>query len=239
LPGRFRGLAARGAVGVASGAGPAFRPGAVAADGRGAVSFLIASQILLWILVLGLILVVFALARQIGVLHERIAPVGALTPRGGPEIGEPSPRIMAALLDGGHMAMGDPLAPGGMRLLLFVSSDCPVCKRLIPLAKSVAKAEHLDLILVGDEQPAELRAMIARFDLEAFPFINGPELGMAYQVGKLPYAVLLDDTGVIAAKGLVNTREHLESLVVAKTTGFGSIQSYLSARASKSKAETV
>ena len=201
------------------------------------MSFLIASQILLWLLVVGLILVVFALARQIGVLHERIAPVGALTPRGGPEVGDASPRMTLATLDGASVTVGEPLASGRMQLLLFISSDCPVCKRLIPLAKSVAKAEHLDLVFVGDDEAAAQRALIARFGLEAYPFVNGPGLGMAYQVGKLPYAVLLDDAGLIASKGLVNTREHLESLVIAKLTGFGSIQSYLGAQTSK--AETV
>jgi methylamine dehydrogenase accessory protein MauD len=38
---------------------------------------------------------------------------------------------------------------------------------------------------------------------------------LAYQVGKLPYAVLIDASGVIRAKGLVNTREHVESLFEA------------------------
>jgi len=52
---------------------------------------------------------------------------------------------------------------------------------------------------------------------------------MAFQVGKLPYAVLIDASGVIRAKGLVNSREHLESLIVAEETGFGTIQAYLAA----------
>ena len=37
------------------------------------------SQIVLWIVVVILAATVLALARQIGVLHERIAPMGALT----------------------------------------------------------------------------------------------------------------------------------------------------------------
>jgi len=41
------------------------------------------SQVMLWVLVSALSLVVLALARQIGVLHARIAPAGALCwPRG-------------------------------------------------------------------------------------------------------------------------------------------------------------
>ncbi len=200
------------------------------------MSLLIVSNVLLWLVLVGLVLVIIALARQIGVLHERIAPVGALTPRGGPEVGDPSPRMTLATLAGETLVVGEPLAPGRMRLLLFVSSDCPVCKRIIPLARSVATAERLDLVFVGDAEERELRGLIARYGLEGYPFVNGSALGMAYQVGKLPYAVLLDDAGVIAAKGLVNTREHLESLVIAKLTGFGSIQSYLGAQTTKAGA---
>jgi hypothetical protein len=42
--------------------------------------------------------------------------------------------------------------------------------------------------------------------------------------------VLIDEAGVVRAKGLVNSREHLESLLVAKETGYASIQQYLDAR---------
>jgi methylamine dehydrogenase accessory protein MauD len=53
------------------------------------------------------------------------------------------------------------------------------------------------------------------------------ELGMAYKVGKLPFAVLIDETGRVRAKGLINSREQLESLFTAKDLGVESIQEYL------------
>ena len=40
---------------------------------------LIISNFLLWGVVLCLVLVILALSRQIGVLYERVAPMGALT----------------------------------------------------------------------------------------------------------------------------------------------------------------
>lgn len=192
------------------------------------MSLLIVSQVLLWVLVLGLLVVVLALARQIGLLHERIAPVGALAIAGGPDVGQPAPAMTFHTLEGSGLRLTSPSEAG--RMVLFVSSDCPVCRRLIPLAKSVAKAERLDLVFAGDAPAADLRSLVGRYGLEAYPFVNSRDLGMAFQVAKLPYAVLLDETGRIAAKGLVNTREHLESLVTAKAVGFASIQSYLSAR---------
>ena len=38
---------------------------------------LLVSNVLLWIVVLALGLMVFGLIRQVGVLHERVAPMGA------------------------------------------------------------------------------------------------------------------------------------------------------------------
>jgi methylamine dehydrogenase accessory protein MauD len=194
------------------------------------MSLIIASEVLLWLVVIGLAFAVFALARQIGVLHERIAPVGALAVQDGPAVGDPAPRLRLATLDGAPFAPDEPLAAGGMRLILFISADCPVCKRLIPLALSTAKAEGFDLVFAGDAPEGEQRALVARYGLGGHPFVNSRELGMAFQVAKLPFAVLIDEAGRVAAKGLVNTREHLESLVTAKATGFQSIQAYLAAR---------
>ncbi len=48
---------------------------------------LAASNVLLWVAVVVLAGVVFALTRQIGVLHERVAPAGALMLGQGPKVG--------------------------------------------------------------------------------------------------------------------------------------------------------
>ena len=45
------------------------------------LTVLIVSQILSWIVILGLGLALLALARQVGVLHVRLAPAGALLTR--------------------------------------------------------------------------------------------------------------------------------------------------------------
>ena len=44
------------------------------------------------------------------------------------------------------------------------------------------------------------------------------------------YAVLLDDQGVVLARGIINSREHLESLFEAKKLGVASLQEYLEDR---------
>ena len=48
---------------------------------------LVVSNILLWVALLVLGFLVMALTRQIGLLHERLAPMGALAQERGPEVG--------------------------------------------------------------------------------------------------------------------------------------------------------
>jgi methylamine dehydrogenase accessory protein MauD len=54
---------------------------------------------------------------------------------------------------------------------------------------------------------------------------------VTYQVSRLPYAVLIDGDGTLRARGLINSREHLESLFEAKRLGVASLQEYLEERA--------
>ncbi|MBT2187283.1 methylamine utilization protein MauD [Sphingobium nicotianae] len=188
---------------------------------------LIVSQILSWVVILILGTALLALARQVGVLHMRVAPAGALTTAGGPEVGERADAIAAATLDGRTTFVGGEAHGTKLRLLMFVSAACPLCKALIPMAKSFAHDERIALSFVGDDDPAVQREMIAKQGLERYTFINGPEVGQAYGVGKLPYAVLLDEHGAVLSKGLVNSREHLESLVIAHEMGLRSVQDYI------------
>jgi methylamine dehydrogenase accessory protein MauD len=184
-------------------------------------------------LVVSLVLavLVFGLARQVGILHERVAPMGAMTSDHGPSVGELAPVLSVTTLSGLPLELGGPAASDRRRLLLFVAPDCPVCKKLLPIAGSFTNSEQLDVILVGDGEPAAQRALLEQLGLAHLTFVNSSRVGLAYQVGKLPYAILLDGDGVIRAKGLVNNREHLESLIVAEELGFGSIQAYLAAKA--------
>lgn len=188
---------------------------------------LLVSQVLSWTLILGLTVALLALARQVGVLHMRVAPAGALSSDRGPAVGDAAPHLHLTAMDGTEVEIGGTLKGAAMRLLMFVSAECPLCKNLIPAAKSFAKAERVELVFVGDDDPAVQRRLIAAQGLESYAFLNGPEAGRAFHVDKLPHAVLMDAAGTVLSKGLVNSREHLESLIIAHEMGLRSVQDYI------------
>ena len=183
--------------------------------------------IVLAVIVLALVVAVFALARQVGILYERIAPMGALMLDAGPKVGDQAPAFSLPTLDGRTVDIGKAAATS--TLLFFLSPTCPVCKKLLPILKSAGAAEKdwLDVVLASDGESTQHLAYYRDQKLSQFPYVLSADLGMTYKVSRLPYAVLLDERGVIRAKGLINNREQLESLFNAKEIGVTSVQEYL------------
>ena len=192
------------------------------------MSFVIASQVALWIAILVLGVICIALARQVGVLHQRIAPAGALSLRQPLKLGETAPEMSLGALDGSAVRIGG-ARNGRSQLILFISPDCTVCEALLPAVRSAQGAERgwLDIVLASDGEPARHADFVREKGLGKFPYVLCEQLGRSFGVAKLPYAVLIDEAGRLTATGLVNTREHLESLFVAKETGVGNIQQFL------------
>ena len=190
---------------------------------------LVVANAVLWVLVIALAVVVVALVRQVGVLHERIAPAGALMLAKGLKIGELAPALNVTDLNDRALTLGGPRADGLSTLVMFVSPTCPVCKTLLPVLTTSRRSEQawLEITLASDGELASQREFVESHGLGGFRYVVSAPLGMAYQVSRLPFAVLIDAEGVLRARGLINSREHLESLFEAKRLGVASLQDYL------------
>lgn len=193
-------------------------------------STLVVCLVLQWMAILALVAVVLAMARQIGILYERIAPMGALMMDQGPKVGERSPEFALTALDGQPVTVG--YANEKSTLLFFLSPTCPVCKKLLPILHSLRRAEHswLRLVFASDGEPSAHEPFSRSAQIDGVPYVLSMELGRRFQVGKLPHAVLIGADGRVRAKGLVNSREQLESLITASEMGVASVQEFIQRR---------
>ena len=196
---------------------------------------LIISNIVLWIIVVVLALLVFALTRQVGILHERVAPAGALQPTTGPKVGELTSAMKLKGVDGSDVSIGGEQADGLASFVLFISPTCPVCKSLVPTAQSLVSSEKQRMRLLFASDGAETDADVQRhrdyveeLKISSYPYVVSQELGMHYQVSKLPFALLIGADGTLKSKGLVNTREHMESLIESMDSGITTVQEFVS-----------
>ncbi|MGE3594598.1 MAG: methylamine dehydrogenase accessory protein MauD [Dehalococcoidia bacterium] len=193
---------------------------------------IVASNVLLWITVILLMLAVLGLSRQVGVLLERVAPAGALMTGKGLKSGETAPEMDLRTLDGDSIRVGGPHVDQRSTLIFFLSPTCPLCDTVVPAVRSLARAERdwLDVVLASDGDDADHEGYVERKRLQGMPYVVSQELGLRCRVGQLPHAVLIDERGIVAAAGLINTREHLDSLLEAKRRGVASLQEYLKQR---------
>ena len=169
-----------------------------------------ASYIVLWLLVVVLCFVVVALARQIGTLHLRLGPRGALEMDDeGPPLQEAPPPVDVVALNDQPLSVG---GPGHAQLLLFVSPGCHLCEAVLPSLSAVSEAGDMMPLVITDADKAETRSAYGDKRLRA-PVIPSQKLAQAYRVPGTPYAVILDDIGVVRAKGAVNNLEQMEGLV--------------------------
>jgi hypothetical protein len=141
-----------------------------------------------WVLLVVLCVVVVALARQVGTLHLRLGPRGALEiDTEGPTLGEALPAVPARADDGGTLVVG---GAGSRRLVLFSSPTCIVCREVAPGLPAAARAGGLVPQVLHD-----------------------PEAERLFDVPGTPFLLVLDERGIVRAKGTVNNLEQMEGLV--------------------------
>ena len=167
-----------------------------------------ASYFVLWGVVVMLCLVVVALARQIGTLHLRLGPRGALEMDDeGPPLGRPAPTAEATDTGGTKHRIG-----GRGQVLMFVSPGCSMCAQVMPGLGAVAAQAGLEPLIVSDTDEAETRSQFQAKRAPA-PVVSGLSFIESFAVPGTPYIVVTDQRGVVRGKGTVNNLEQLEGLV--------------------------
>ncbi|MFN2589008.1 MAG: hypothetical protein ABR613_12945 [Actinomycetota bacterium] len=168
------------------------------------------SYVVMWLLLAALAVVVVALARQIGTLHLRLGPRGALeVDDEGPPLGDAPPPEETTDAQGRRTRVG---GPGEAQLLLFVSPGCHLCEQVLPSVPAVARAHELEPYVLADVDAEETVSQYNRRRLAA-RVVSAQGIAQRYRVPGTPYVVVLDGLGVVRAKGTVNNLEQLEGLV--------------------------
>lgn len=173
----------------------------------------LASYIALWAIVLFQGVVIFVLLRQLGVIYLGTAQGVA---NDGLDVGHAAPDFSLTKLDGSSVSLSSFQAKP--LILIFGSPTCAPCRGLIPDLNAFARdrANELGVLFLsrGDEESA--RRLADELSIEV-PVASHPDekLPDAYEARVTPFGFLVDEQGVIRAKGLANNREHLELLLRA------------------------
>jgi methylamine dehydrogenase accessory protein MauD len=166
------------------------------------------SYIVLWVLVLVLILLVLLLYRQLGIMYLGSAEGVS---RDGLERGKTAPDFTLADQFGETQRLAN--YRGKPVVLLFGSPSCSPCRILLPQLNDWAAAHSEVGVLWLNSASPEETLKFASDTSPDFPMLaHEPkdDLLNRYRVRVTPFMFFVDETGVIRAKGLVNTRAGID-----------------------------
>jgi Methylamine utilisation protein MauE len=144
----------------------------------------------------GLAVVVLALAREVGMLRLAADPRGAL------EVAHEGPEVGARTALAAHFR--DALAPGRIGLAVFSSEGCGLCRALEPAVAAFGRDP--------------------RVTLRSFDEVRDADAWAVADVPGSPFAVALDADGTVLAKGTFNTGAQLESVLAAAERRRGAVR---------------
>jgi methylamine dehydrogenase accessory protein MauD len=176
---------------------------------------LIASNVVLWLVVIILGFLLFASFRQIGILSWRLEQLAATTPsrieRNGLKPGTKAPDFSLTDTSGREHSLQD--YRGRTMLLVFTEPGCGSCSTLAPDLNKFVEKDALAVLAVSNADPEANRRW--REEVAAkFPVLSQEHWSVSkkYQTFATPFAFLVDEEGVIRAQGIVNNRQHLALL---------------------------
>lgn len=196
------------------------------------------SYLVLWIVVILQVVLTLALARAIGQLRRHTPPSGARLVNPGPEIDTYVGAWEGTDLLGNPVSFRFPRERG--LFLLYVSPHCSICEGLLPSAKRffkeiAAEADGAWVMVLGSR---EAQISYAREnDLTRYPVAAEDQLPATLRLEGAPFGLWIDAAGRVKAKGMVDRREHLESLRYAVKLGHPSVESYVAARVEEQEQE--
>jgi hypothetical protein len=166
--------------------------------------------VVLWAVVIGLVLVVLGVIRQLTPILERIASgqAQAVRPAQGPPIGEPLPEFTGRGSNGETVAAAD--LRDGPGLLLFLHSSCGPC-RILADELSTADLGGLAAELTVVTDPGDMGNLMLPAGLRVV-LQSDDEISEALGVRVTPFAIALDGRGTVRAKRAVNTLAQLTRL---------------------------
>lgn len=182
--------------------------------------FWISCIVILWAVVLFLGFLLLGTLRSLGLLSWRLEQLEATTPkrlgRDGLKLGKKAPDFTLPSADGIELSLHD--FAGRKVLLVFTQPGCSPCKAIIPELNRLGPAEQVLVINNGDTDATR------KWSTEVgarFPVLAQEKLGVSkkFEVYATPFAFLIDEKGIIASKGIVNSRQHIRYVLSGKRVG--------------------
>jgi methylamine dehydrogenase accessory protein MauD len=175
------------------------------------------SYIILWLAVLTMGVLIFLLYRQLGIMYLGSAEGVS---RDGLPVGTPAPDFRLTDQYGNVQQLS--AYRGKPVYLVFGSPGCSPCRVLLPQAHEWLNAHpEMSIIWLNAAPPEETLKYVSDMGatLPVVGFTPDDKVMENYRVRVTPFSFMVDEQGIIRAKGLVNTKAGIDLYYKEMRTG--------------------
>lgn len=174
--------------------------------------FWLVAHVGLWLVVLFLAFVLWGALRALALLRWRLEELEAITPRrigrSGLRPGQKAPDFKLPAISGGEVTL---LHYAGRKLLLvFMQPGCGPCQQITPELNRLYQAGEIQVLVIHNADAKAVQGWFKRHQPD-FPVALQERFDVSrrYEVFATPFAFLIDERGVIVARGIVSTKQYL------------------------------
>lgn len=160
--------------------------------------------------------------QALGLHGWRLEQLEATTPRrvgrDGLKPGRRAPDFTLPSVEGMEVALHDFI--GHRVLLVFTQSGCSPCQKIVPELNRLGRSGACQVVVVNNGDAETTRRWNAEVGAR-FPVLAQDHFSVSkrYQVFATPFAFLIDEKGVIASKGIINSRHHIRYVLAGTRVG--------------------
>ena len=175
---------------------------------------LVANSIVVWLVLLGHILLTFALVRKVNGLNQASNNGGRPMPsKEFLKVGQAAPDFEAETLGGDPVTLAD--YAGRKVTFLFMSPGCAPCREAIPMLeelqpRAAQAGVSLSLVITGSQEQAQ--AFVNELAV-SLPVLVTPPAGQFksdYKVGGTPFYCLVNEQGQVEPAAMDGTQKSLD-----------------------------
>lgn len=181
------------------------------------IGILMALSIILALLDILLLVLVVGMLHRNAVLSWRIDKLEAVAPthvgRSGLKLGARSPEFSTTDISGATFDHAD-LIGGKQTVLAFIQPGCGPCAEVMPALNDVDRRGKVRVVAVSAGDRESTRTWADAHDAH-FPVLCQESLSLSrrFEVFATPFAFLIDTSGTIINKGVINNAQHIRFLL--------------------------